>query len=597
MSDPAAPTDPTSAGAPAEPVDTGSPAPAPAEPGAVITLDATGAETPAPTRPRRTPVLIAAVAAVVLLLGVGAYAVYRFAFGDGRRVEEAMPGTAALFASIDLDTGLEQQIRLLQLARDLPGSTKGDADADQRDELLTQVLKGMGLPGVDLERDLLSWAGRRAGLSLWQDGGKTYALIAVASTDSDAATAGLGRMREAARKDDGDLGFVVRDGIALIALGSDGTQAAAEKAFAESQRAPLSAAGDFSSDRAWLEGDQLVVVWADMGRVSKLMSELMMGALSADPELRSGLPDTPQQQGRMILGVRATDSGLEARYRQTGAAKAAPARTDALARLGALPDNSLLGAVVQLPADTIDGSSALPLGMSGLSGLSTFLFGLPGLTGGMGLDPDEPHPVSVVPSTEPGVEVPELTAAELKELDKLMAKDFDKLTDAERKRVAELLGMPAGAMGEPGGLGSLGGPGSFGPDLDQLAGLNGAQITVSLNKTEPKAELRVDVAATTPAAADGLVNLLESLGAWFNATADGSSVTAITPGYVASASPLSAQPAFQSATAGLPANADTALYLDLAALGASADLPLRTVVLAQSTENGAQTGTLRLLFR
>ncbi|MBV1848695.1 DUF3352 domain-containing protein [Catellatospora tritici] len=609
MSDPAAPVDHPSAGASAESAPAGSPldptrsvaestaaADAPGS-DAVITLDAVdAAPAAAAARPRRTPVLIAAVIAVVLLLGVGAYAVYRFAFGDGRHIEEALPGSAVMFASVDLDTGLEQQIRLLQLARHLPEQTKGDADADQRDELLGQVLKGMGLDGVDVDRDLLSWAGRRVGLSVWQDGKKPYALIAVTSTDSAAATAGLGRMRDAAHKAEGSLGFVVRDGIALVALGTDDTQQAAEKAFAEAQRTPLSTATNYAQDRAWLEGDQLAVFWADMGQFSKLMNDMFMGALSADPEFQATLPKTPEEHGRVILGVRATDSGLEARYRQTGADQPAPTRSDALARLGALPGDTRFGAVVQLPADTIDTTATTPFGMTGIGGLSMLLFGMPAFaSGGSMFGPgDEPSPGAGVPTLEPDVTFPTPTEAELKEIDALAAKGFDKLTDAERKRFAEITGMNPGELGD---LGDMGVSGAFGPSPDQLAALNGAQISVSVNKTDPTAEVRVDVAATSPTAADNLVKLVESLGAGLNATADGSSVTAITKGYVASSSPLSAQPAFQSAIAGLPSTVDTAVYLDLAALGADTELPVRALVLAQSTEGGDQTGVLRLLFR
>ncbi|WP_155372060.1 hypothetical protein [Catellatospora vulcania] len=600
MADPLAPVDDSSTGAsasvpPTEPTD---PAP-PAEPGtaAVITLDRDGSvpAIDAPARPRRMPVLIAAAVAVVLLLGVGAYAVYRFAFADGRKAEEFTPASVVAFASIDLEVGLEQQLKLLKLGAKTPQSTGGDTE-EQRDKAMGDLLHRLGLDGVDVDRDLLSWLGRRVAVSFWLDGEDGYALITASSTDSGDAEAGLGRVRAGLK--DASLGFVVRDGVALIAVGAKNGQQAAEKAFAEAERAPLATAASFSADRAWLQGDQLAVIWADLARYGDAVTSMIQVGMTAEEKEMMGLTSaetSPAEQGRFIAGVRATDHGVEARYRTFGAKATPSGLRDAVARLGALPADTHVGVVAQLPRDLSASAGALgsPYGL-----LMAMAMG--GMTSGIGdevdLDAlDEPVPTGVV-DTPVIPESPELTPAEEAELDALLDKGFDKLTPAERKRVEKLLGLPADAMGDIGD-GPLGGAGPFAA----LPALDGAVLSVAVRtKAQQDPAVRIVAEALDAAAAGKLVEMLSGMGSsGLTATAEGTVVTATSSGYTAGSGTLAGQTAFQHAVADAPAGTDVAVYVNLAELlppAERAKTPFQALVLLQGVDNGDQTGVLRLVM-
>ncbi|MFC7244106.1 hypothetical protein ACFQO7_16665, partial [Catellatospora aurea] len=606
MADPQAPVDDPSTGAsaftpaPGDPTATGSAEPAAVhvgEPGtgAVITLDRdeTAAPAEAPARPRCVPALVTAAVALVLLLGVGGYAVYRFVFGDGRRAEEFTPASVVAFASVDLEVGLEQQLKLLKLSAKAPKDTGGDT-AEQRDKAMGELLRGLGLTGVDVDRDLLSWLGHRVGVSFWLDDGQAYALITASSTDSADAEAGLGRVRAGLKT--ASLGFVVRDGVALLAIGEKNGQQAAEKAFAEAQRAPLATAATFAADRAWLQGDQLAVVWADLARYGDTVTTAIQAGMTAAEKEMFGLatPEDakPREQGRFIAGVRATDHGIEARYRTFGSNATPAGLRDAVAKLGALPADTHVGVVAQLPRDLSAAADApgSPLGLLmalAMTGMTTDISDQVDVGGALG----EPGPTGVVGTSEIP-QAPELTPAEQAELNALMEKGFDKLTPAERERVEKLLGIPElGDLGD----GPLGGANPFGT----IAALDGAVVSVAVRtKAEQDPAVRVVAEALDAAAAGKLVELLTGMGkSGLTATAEGNVVTATSTGYTPGGGTLAGQEAFQHAVADAPAVTGLAVYVNLAELLPAAErakTPLGELVLLQVVEGGDQTGVLRL---
>ncbi|MEU7821097.1 hypothetical protein [Catellatospora sp. NPDC049133] len=607
MADPQAPVDDPSTGAsaftpaPGDPTVAGSAEPTAVhvgEPGtaAVITLDRDESAAPveALARPRSVRVLVAAAVAVVLLLGIGGYAVYRFVFGDGRSAEEFTPASVVAFASVDLEVGLEQQLKLLKLSAKTPKDTGGDT-AEQRDKAMAELLRGLGLTGVDVDRDLLSWLGHRVGVSFWLDDGQAYALITASSTDSADAEAGLGRVRAGLKT--ASLGFVVRDGVALIAIGEKNGQQAAEKAFAEAQRAPLATAAQFSADRAWLQGDQLAVVWADLARYGDAVTTAIQAGMTAEEKEMFGLaaPEDakPKEQGRFIAGVRATDHGIEARYRTFGSNATPAGLRDAVTKLGALPADTHVGVVAQLPRDLSAAADApgSPLGLLmalAMTGMTTDISDQVDVGGALG----EPSPTGVVETPEIP-QGPELTPAEQAELNALMEKGFDKLTPAELERVEKLLGMPGLGLDD----GPLGGVSPFGA----LPALDGAVLSVAVRtKAQQDPGVRIVAEALDAAAAGKVVELLTDLGlSGLTATAEGNVVTATTTGYTPGGGTLAGQEAFQHAVADAPAATGLAVYVNLAELLPAAErarTPFGALVLLQGVDGGDQTGVLRLVM-
>jgi hypothetical protein len=400
----------------------------PAEPTAAESAIDLDVAVPAATPParRRMPVLIAAGATLLLLIGVGIG--YQVLSGDDRRPEQFMPASVAAFASVDLDPGLGQQLSLLRLAKKLPASA-GVGTASNPKNLVEQMLTQLHLDGVDVHRDLTSWLGLRAGVSEWTDGQKrTYALISVLSTDDAAANAGLRRIADTVH--DSNVGFIVRNGTALIAVGEGDADAAARAAAAEAEKTPLASLASFRQAREWLADDPVVLVWADFARVGENVR-----ADFEESGMSTALDPTKNLKGTVILGVRATDEGIEARYRTFGAGREQSLASDALARLAKLPGNTKLAAALSFPKDF--GLES----MSSFSASGLAFGGLPLLFGGFAF-------TDFFGGTSSSVTMEPYTEADQAEITKLLEKDPTTLTDAERKRLTELTGgVPAAGAG------------------------------------------------------------------------------------------------------------------------------------------------------
>jgi hypothetical protein len=612
----AAPTWPMAA-APAQP---GPAAPWPAEGFAGTDLLTT--ELPN-SRPRRRlgPVRIAAAAGVTLalLVGVGAYAMS--ALGGGKRPAEFTPATVSAYVEVDLAASLEQQIKLLRLATKLPEGSGTDGKA-----VLEALLKDVHLNGVDVKRDITSWIDKRAAVSLLPNGSKDpFALISASVADEDKAVAGLKRVVAAA--DDLDVGFDVRNGGALIVIGEGDAQGAATAAAQEAASNPLSKSAAFHDAVSRLEDSQLLTAWVDLtgiGELLKTTGEAEVAELGA-------------LKGTIVLGVRATTSGFEARYHLSGlTAGTATAGAGALDRLAKLPADTQIAATATLPAElasfTEKGGAA-----SGLLG-SLLMFGPAGiLGGGFGSDLSK---ISEGAGSDP-MDYPNLTDAESKEVERLLSKDPTKLTKAEGARLKELIGYNplefaddldshAGLtdaeskefdklvtkstltdaeskrldelmekVAPTNNLGATGSPvGEPDKQLEQLVkALAGATLTVAAKKTGKDVGAQIVLDATSADNAKALHNSLGVLGTALPAQVQGNTLTLTMPGYTAGSGALGDQAAFQQATAGGPANPNVAVYVDLTTLAKPDDggaSPVKSVALLQGTEGDVTSGLIRV---
>ena len=567
-------------------------------------------------RRRMLPVLVAAGTTLAVLLGVGAYVAYQRLVVGGRPTEEFTPATVAAYAAVDLMVGGDQRAKLADVLGKLDtGAPSGGNAANS----LKRMLERLHLDNVDIDRDVMSWLGPRLAVSLWFDGARAYGLISASATNDGRARAGLDRIKAAKR----DLGFVIDRGAVLIAIGED-AQRAAETAASQARTSPLDGLASFQEARRWLGGGYLITLWTDMGRYTEALTSQMT---------REGVTQAisiPSERGTSIAGIRATEDGFEARYRSFGSSQKASPLDDAVARLAALPANTELGVALTVPANP---RSTLGLAMGPYGGP----FGL--LTGGLlfGLM----GPLTMAPPSEDPFE--KLTEAERKEVDKLLAKDPRKLTDAESKRLKDLMGFSPKDMAPPGGdpfeklteaerkevdkllakdpstltdaeskrLKDLIGfspkdittdttlePGIV-PGMevqDPFRALAGATMTVALSGFGGRMQVRMVAEAPSADAAQAIVGML---GTSSNGPPDvkltGNVVTMTTPTYVAGPGRLDDDPAFRRLTAAVGGRTEMALYANLGGLLRDQRFRVLKVGLVQSVDNGDHVGMVRLV--
>jgi hypothetical protein len=307
----------------------------------------------------------------------------------------------------------------------------------------------------------------------------------------------------------------------------------------------------------------------------------------------------------------------------------------ALDRLAKLPADTQIAATAVLPAElasfTDKGGEA-----SGLLG-ALLLFGPAGIMSG-GLESDLDN-LSEGAGSDP-MGFPNLTDAENKEVEKLLAKDPDKLTKADGARLKELIGynplevldasnldfglseaeskelnklltkstltdaesdrldelMSKGAPPDDFTAGSpVADPGK---QLEQLVkALAGATLTVAAKKADKDVAARVLLETTSADNAKALKDSMGIAGTAIPLDVQGSTVTLTTPGYTPGSGTLGDQAAFQQATAGGPANPNVAVYVDLTTLAKPDDggaSPEKTVALLQGTEGDVTSGLIRV---
>lgn len=518
-------------------------------------------------RRRMLPVLVAAGTTLAVLLGVGAYVAYQRLVVGGRPTEEFTPATVAAYAAVDLMVGGDQRAKLADVLGKLDtGAPSGGNAANS----LKRMLERLHLDNVDIDRDVMSWLGPRLAVSLWFDGARAYGLISASATNDGRARAGLDRIKAAKR----DLGFVIDRGAVLIAIGED-AQRAAETAASQARTSPLDGLASFQEARRWLGGGYLITLWTDMGRYTEALTSQMT---------REGVTQAisiPSERGTSIAGIRATEDGFEARYRSFGSSQKASPLDDAVARLAALPANTELGVALTVPANP---RSTLGLAMGPYGGP----FGL--LTGGLlfGLM----GPLTMAPPSEDPFE--KLTEAERKEVDKLLAKDPSTLTDAESKRLKDLIGfspkdITTDTTLEPGIV-----PGM--EVQDPFRALAGATMTVALSGFGGRMQVRMVAEAPSADAAQAIVGML---GTSSNGPPDvkltGNVVTMTTPTYVAGPGRLDDDPAFRRLTAAVGGRTEMALYANLGGLLRDQRFRVLKVGLVQSVDNGDHIGVVRVV--
>lgn len=509
---------------------------------APASVDAEATELLAPAAPKKSGLkaaLIAGLVVVALAIGIGAFAAYRMVFTSDAHPEESLPGSVLAYAALDFDPGLNQQAKLVTLAKKFPKIK----DAGDPAKWISNFFAESDLKNVDVKKDLASWLGLRVGVGLWLNAdGKPYALIAAESRNDDKAKAGLERVRAAVK--DADLGYKVKDGTALIAVGERRAQEAVDAATADATKAPLSKNQAYTANRAWLPADEVLTLWADLDGIADALDKLL-------PEELGGMFDAQatQLKGTTILGARAFDTGLEIKARGFGSGAATPLATDPLKTLGGLPGSTVVGGSLGVP-DLAEGAGG---GMLGLLG--------GGMLGGGGF---------LAPGLTPGLTGPDFT--ELPQDPSFGDEDL-----ADYKKFAEIQEAITN-------------------------GLSNSVLNIAVSDVKAKVPgIFVEATAENPKNAEslfGAAKLLEAMGD-VKVTRDGSKVTVTTTAYQAGSSgTLSGSALFGKATAGAPDQRTAAFFADVARLDTkSTELaPVKAVGVVVGQEGSDPVTLIRIVI-
>jgi hypothetical protein len=264
--------------------------------------------------------LLAAVAVVVaLVLAGGAYAAYSFLDGDGPRPVDVLPDSTVALVSVDLDPSASQKIAAIRTIRKFPALKKSlglQPEDDLRRFVFDKITQEGDCKGVDFERDVKPWLGKRAALAAVDLGGKHPSpAIALQVSDADKARAGVDALVACSRAE--DFAFVVGDDYVIA---SD--SAAHAKAIRDRARShPLA---DDATYRRWTNevGDAGVVNFyvapRAAGYLDTLLDDIGPGLMGLG-RLSSSSGSDPLDSARAALDgfkglggtVRFVDGGME----------------------------------------------------------------------------------------------------------------------------------------------------------------------------------------------------------------------------------------------------------------------------------------------
>lgn len=293
--------------------------------------------TPPPSPRGRATVLIASILSVALLAAAGAFVLLKFVWTSGPDPAERFPATASMYVELNLDPSFDQTPKLLEHLSKFEG-----IDYDSTDDLWAALLDETNLEGVEADRDLTSWLGRRHGLAMWEHDGRPYGVVNLASTDAGAAEAGLERIREASGDNEDEWAYSVGEDSVLMVFGDGDARSALDAARSEAENSPLSSAEDYERARTWLGGDQLLITWVDIDALAETGEALDEDDFAIVAETFSG---------HAIGGISAFDEGFEFTYRVFGAEAAAWAGSEDL--LETMGDEAAADLVVraEIPGD------------------------------------------------------------------------------------------------------------------------------------------------------------------------------------------------------------------------------------------------------
>lgn len=276
--------------------------------------------------------IVGGVAAAGLITG-GAYAVTMLG-GGGDRPADVLPGSAAMYAQVDLDPQAGQKIAAVRFFQGLdPELREQFSEGQWREWAWDQLQEELdGAEDIDFATDIEPWLGDRAGLALLPqgEGEDPVVTIALQVQDGDAALAFFDERTQA----DDDISYWLEND--YVVLAEQDAQQTVQAALAEGT---LAENETFASDMDDLGEAGIMAFWTDTAELDDMLVAGANPAMAMTGDMVDS--ELPEVAGRMAATVRMTPDAIELHGVVRGAEGVA------------IPGNSDVDALVtQLPADT-----------------------------------------------------------------------------------------------------------------------------------------------------------------------------------------------------------------------------------------------------
>ncbi len=305
---------------------------------------------------RTTMIIVGVAVGVVLVLGVGAWAVYSTFLGSDGGVADsskALPAHTVMMAEFSIEPSTQQKLLLVQLGKRLNGmkdlidSTDSDVTYfDKPGTELRPILWDNLVDGLDIDTnlryddDIAPWLGGRLAIGLVGDQGDvdTSWIVVIESRNDEKGVDAVEEFLDDALGDAArDLQVEARNGYIIVAH----EDLDLDDAFSDGVLADQPA---FKESAGKLGSRGLASYWYSPYATTEAMIDWVHDSdRGASKILADALDDIPMNSGQATV-VRAFDDGLEIQSYSsgTGASPSLKAGGNAIGDIGALPDTTAM---------------------------------------------------------------------------------------------------------------------------------------------------------------------------------------------------------------------------------------------------------------
>jgi Protein of unknown function (DUF3352) len=282
-----------------------------------------------PPRKRRRALWAVVAAGTAAILAGGGVTAYTLLAGSGVTLDQKVPGDAVVYAEVNVDPPAGQKVATLRFFRHFPDLKTNEDAPDLLSGLLEPLLTD-DKAKQQYKDDIQPWVGKHAAFVLDpQSGGKLQPVFVIEAKDEAKAKSGLADL---AKQQPDDFGYVVQDGVAVLAESNAIAQQAATGATSSS----LHDNAQFTSDIKTVGDDGVFTAWADLGKAGKAAADLA-GEDGTSIEKAN-------VQGRMVTSIKFTDTTADLTVKVLGAGNVPTSGDTVGAQVAALPADTAVAA-------------------------------------------------------------------------------------------------------------------------------------------------------------------------------------------------------------------------------------------------------------